>query len=236
MNLRESFYNIYNIFCGKQPNCNILHFAWLNTHIIQKELKRVLPQIKGKVLDIGCGDKPYKSWTNASEYVGLDVFESPDIDIVVGIEDPWPIADNSFDCVISTQSLEHVTSFELFNSEIKRILKPGGALIITMPFIEQEHATPYDFRRISVYGMNELLKKDYEIKEIVKQGAFGSTVGFMVLQFIFAIKPLRFCFSVFFPIWILISLVINLCGVLIDKIDNTGYFYANIFAYAVKKK
>ena len=235
MSLRDSFYKIYDSICGKLPNCNILHYCWLGTTIIHKDLKRVLPTITGKVIDIGCGDKPYKSWTNAKEYIGLDVYEAPEIDVVVPIAGEWPLPDNSFDCVISTQSLEHVTSFEIFQSEIKRILKPGGDLIITMPFIAYEHATPYDFRRFTYYGMKEILKDDYDIVEINKQGRFGSTIGFLTLGFIFSLKPLRVVLSMLFPFWILFSLFTNLFCLLIDRVDNTGYFYSNVFIHAKRK-
>jgi SAM-dependent methyltransferase len=235
MSLRDTFYNVYDKICGKLPHCNIFHFCWLSTRIIQKDLRRVLPTITGKVLDIGCGDKPYKNWTNAEEYVGLDVYDSPEIDIVVNINEKWNLADESFDCVISTQSLEHISGFDVFFQEISRVLKPQGKFLITMPFIQNEHATPYDFRRFSYYGIQEILKDDYNIIEIKKQGGFGSMMGFMFLSFIFSFKSLRFFFSILFPLWILLSFFVNICGVIIDKIDSTGYFYPNIFVIAEKK-
>lgn len=224
------------MICGKNPHCNILHYNWLGGNHIVSDLKQVLPTLKGRVLDVGCGDKPYARFlTGVTEHIGLDVFPAPEVDIVAPRVGQWSIADESFDCVISTQSLEHVTDFDLYYSEIRRVLKRGGTFVATLPFIEFEHGSPYDFRRLSQWGVRSLFEKDYEIIEIRKQGGYGSLTGFTFLSFLFSFKTLRYLASMLFPLWIVFSLIVNIIGYLVDKLDSTGYFYPNLMVIAKKK-
>lgn len=237
MSLRDKYFSIYDKICGRNPHCNILHYNWLGGRHIVNDLKKVLPQLKGKVLDVGCGDKPYSKYlTSADEHIGLDVFPLPEVDVVVPRIGKWTmLQDNSFDCVISTQSLEHITEFDNYISEIHRVLKKGGTFVATLPFIEFEHGTPYDFRRFSVWGLKQLFGKDYEIVEIRKQGGFGCLAGFTFLNFLYSLKPIRYSASALFPLWIAFSFAINILGAIVDKIDNTGYFYPNVMLIAKKK-
>ncbi len=236
MSLRDKFYNIYDKIAGKNPNCNILHYCWLGAKDLNRDLREVLPSLKGKLLDVGCGDKPYKYLlTNVDEHLGLDVYKDKHIDIVVERDKEWPIKDNEFDSIISTQALEHVDNLDLFLKEIFRILKPNGKVVITLPFIECEHAMPYDYRRFSANGIRYVMEKmGYEIVEIRKQGGFGSSFGFMFLAFIFSFKFLRTLFALLMPIWFVITLKVNIIGWIIDKLDHSQAFYPNLMVIATK--
>ncbi len=236
MSIRDKFFNLYDKICGRNPHCNILHYNWLGSRHIVNDLKKYLPTLTGRVLDVGCGDKPYAHFlTNAREHIGLDVFPGPEVDVIAPRVGKWDLEDNSFDCVISTQSLEHVTDFNLYCSEILRVLKPGGTFLATLPFIEFEHGSPYDFRRFSVWGLREIFGHDYEVVEVRKQGGFGSLTGFNYLNFIYSFKTMRYILSLLFPVWIVISFVVNINGYWIDLIDKSGYFYPNVMIIAKKK-
>jgi SAM-dependent methyltransferase len=127
------------------------------------ELRPLFPELSGHVLDVGCGCKPYRALVPAAHYVGLDV-DTP-FTRKVGLADvfyngtEFPLADASFDGVLCSQVLEHVFTPEKFLGEISRVLRPGGRLLLTVPFIWDEHEQPHDFGRYSSFGLQALLER-----------------------------------------------------------------------------
>lgn len=117
-----------------------------------------------KWLDIGCGTRPYAALFPAGVYVGVDVPESgrpntmklPNV-YYDGHRLPFP--DRAVDGVFSTQVLEHVASPDDFLEECRRVLKLGACLVLSAPFLWEEHEQPYDYFRFSSYGMRELLAR-----------------------------------------------------------------------------
>src|SRR5436190_14960421 len=103
-----------------------------------------------QLLDLGCGKKPFHHiYTNYCETsVGIDVAQTIHgtamVDVVYdGKKIPFP--DGEFDYVFSTEVMEHVPEPKDFLNEIYRVLKPGGVLIMTVPFMVPLHEEPYDF-------------------------------------------------------------------------------------------
>jgi SAM-dependent methyltransferase len=242
----DIYLKIYYFICGKHPNIRPWHAQWLAVKDLYKDLKRILPSLKGNVLDVGCGSKPYKMWMKQSNsYVGLDNFPGPDVDIVVKEEEPWPIADACFDTVLCTQVLEHVSDLRRILDEIHRILKPGGNLVITVPFIYNVHVVDNasgqssDYRRFTMYEIRNLFSDRYDIVELKSQGGIGSTLGILVLNWIeissSSYKLTSFLKAIFFPFWLLFSMLMNIGGTMLDKIDKTGAFYNNVLLVAVRK-
>ena len=90
--LGELYNVIYNTICGRHPNEFPWHFQWLSGKDLHAGLRVALSGLEeGKVLDVGCGKNPYKSWLGEGhEYTGMDVVEGPGVDIVVGPKEPWP--------------------------------------------------------------------------------------------------------------------------------------------------
>lgn len=77
---------IYDGICGHHPNLRPWHFQWLGVFYLYRQLQRILPEMGGKVLDVGCGGKPYRSWFGqVSEYIGLDVSPGPAVDVLVAL-------------------------------------------------------------------------------------------------------------------------------------------------------
>jgi len=117
----------------------------------------------GTWLDVGCGSKPYESLFNVESYIGMDVEESGHpaeakrYDILYD-GTTFPIESSSMDGVICTQVLEHARLPETLISEIARVLKPGGLLILTAPFFWPEHEQPHDFTRFSSFGLCNILE------------------------------------------------------------------------------
>lgn len=148
-------------------------------YLVRKELRATLAvlgrEIRGKTLDVGCGDKPYeKIFKNASSYLGME-FDSPENRARFGKIDVWydggkfPFENAIFDSIIATQVLEHVFNPKEFLSEIARVTKSGGYLLLTVPFVWDEHEKPHDFARYSSFGLAYLLKNSgFEIKKHIK--------------------------------------------------------------------
>jgi SAM-dependent methyltransferase len=139
---------------------NPFYFARKALH---QEIKSLACHISGRVLDVGCGSKPYESLLNCREYVGMEI-DAPEnrekkvADLFYKGE-AFPVEDSSFDWVVSTQVFEHVFNPDAFLSEIDRVLKPGGGLLMTVPFVWDEHEQPFDFARYSSFGLKSLLER-----------------------------------------------------------------------------
>jgi SAM-dependent methyltransferase len=122
-------------------------------------------EIKGRILDVGCGEKPYANLFAATEYIGIDIEQSghdhtrSNIDVFYdGLNIPFE--DNSFDSIVCFEVLEHVFEPDKIVQEMHRVLKPGGKVLLTTPFIWNEHEIPYDYGRYTYFGLNHLFAKN----------------------------------------------------------------------------
>ena len=144
-------------------------------------------------LDLGCGTKPYEEIFNKRNivYVGLDIEVSgrgPELknqDLTYdGYNIPFP--DNHFDGVLSTQVLEHVNNDVRIISEIFRVLKPNGKVIITVPFCYPEHEKPYDYRRFTTFGIKQSFESiGFEDLQITKQISSLQTIATLFAVYVY---------------------------------------------------
>jgi SAM-dependent methyltransferase len=133
--------------------------------------------LTGRVLDIGCGTKPYQRLIPAVSYIGLDdaLAVHPD---VCGSCLPLAFKESSFDSIICTELLEHVPEPAFCLSEIKRVLKSGGNLYLSAPQSWGLHYEPYDYWRFTRYGLEYLLGKEgFEVISIERIGGVFSLIG-----------------------------------------------------------
>ena len=123
------------------------------------------PYMKGDLLDVGCGQKPYKKLFDVKKYVGMEVEQeghdhtNEEVDIYYDGKH-FPLENGSFDSVLTSQVLEHVFHPDDFLSEIHRVLRSNGKLLLTVPFVWDEHEQPYDYARYSSFGLRHLLEKN----------------------------------------------------------------------------
>lgn len=139
------------------------------------------------VVDLGCGSRPYEPLLRpyARSYVGVDVVDGPAVDVVAPAES-LPFDDDSFDCVLCTQVLEHVRDPTVVVSEIHRVLKIGGTAFISTHGVIRYHATPDrrpdDYWRWTHAGLALLLQREREWQSvsIIPNGGTGSGLALLV--------------------------------------------------------
>jgi SAM-dependent methyltransferase len=146
--------------------------------LLLEKLRRVadspLLESGDKILDYGCGNKPYRELFSAKfrEYVGADIVGNRAAELVLDDAGKVPAADASFDCILSSQVLEHVTSPRLYLLEAHRLLRPGGSLVLSTHGIWPYHPDPTDYWRWTIEGLQfEIRQAGFEIS--MMQSVFG---------------------------------------------------------------
>lgn len=143
------------------------NFVDLQWALVIRELERVAPLARGRLLDVGCGDKPYLDifLPHVTEYLGVEheaAFRrtasasrrrGPDV-FYDGKR--LPFADGEFDTVLSVQTLEHTPDPQLLVRELARVLHPKGRLLLSAPFSFRLHEEPHDYFRYSPHGLRVL--------------------------------------------------------------------------------
>jgi len=130
----------------------------------------------GRTLDIGCSNSPYSKYF--SDRVGLDVRPGPGIDIV-GDAHRLPFGDSEFEIVLCTEVLEHLHAPAEAIAETRRVLKPGGLLILSTRFIFPLHDTPGDYFRFTKYGLKHLFRDGWEIVELKEESSAKDTIAIL---------------------------------------------------------
>lgn len=125
---------------------------------LRKHILEFAALVQGRVLDVGCGSKPYRKCFDASEYIGLEIEGCNNLADRHYDGKKFPFKSGEFDSVFVSQVLEHVFNPEEFLSEINRVLKNDGVLLLTAPFIWDEHSQPFDYARYSFFGLRHLLE------------------------------------------------------------------------------
>lgn len=190
-------------------------------HQINQEIAKSLPY-KGCVIDLGCGTAPYKEHILkvADQYIGVDwensLHDQSNVNVFANLCETLPFDDNYTDTVVSFQVMEHLSEPTFFLSECYRILKSGGRIFITVPFMWHVHEAPHDYFRYTRYGLEYLLKKsgfiDVEIKE--------NTGFWQMLILKFNYHTCRFARGPLKYFWIPIWWIGQVISPILDKYDK----------------
>ena len=167
----------------------------LDLYIVRKSilsaLKKTLLRFSGTLLDVGCGYQPYKTLlleapSKVKKYIGLDlagnIYMKPDLE--------WdgktiPLPDSSINCVLATEVFEHCPQPENVLKEISRVLKPGGVLFFTVPFLWNLHNIPNDEYRYTPFSLNRHLENSgFEQIELSALGGWDASLAQMLALWI----------------------------------------------------
>lgn len=220
----------------------LFRFLDLQSGTIWRDLAGMLPGVKGTVLDVGCGIQPFRHmFSTGTRYIGLDTvdskahfgYETPDTLYYSG--KVWPLKDKTVDFILCTETLEHIEDPAPFLKETFRCLKPGGTLLLTVPFAARWHFIPYDYWRYTPSGLDRLLRKTgFSQVQVFARGNQLTVACYKVMAVIFAllspVQPhflLRFCSRVLgaaaFPLLFLTAALANLTLGFDGSVDCLGY-------------
>jgi SAM-dependent methyltransferase len=165
----------------------------LDRFLVRKSLadavRGVRSRLSGVLLDIGCGYMPYRELllappSRVTKYVGLDLAAHPNYPISPDLV--WdgmtiPLPDESVDSAMATEVLEHCPEPDLVLREIHRVLRPGGVLFLTVPFLWPLHDAPYDHYRYTPFALERMLKSSgFEQVEIHARGGWDASLAQML--------------------------------------------------------
>lgn len=212
-------------------NLNLLiKFCFVNFYYqIEKFVRDIAKKYdkKGKeLLDIGAGATPYKKYFKKLKYSTQDIAQNNKrtIDHIGDLNKGLPmIKDSSFDYILSTQVLEHLTNPQRVFEEFNRILKPKGKIFLTTNFIYQIHMIPYDYYRFTKYGLKHLGEASgFIIEHLKSQGGI-----FQVLSYILTTTPIRLIlknkrtlYHLYLIVFSPLIIFLNLSAYLLDFLDK----------------
>lgn len=151
----------------------------LSNRLFLETMKQVVKYAKGELLDMGCGESPFYPLFSqgTSSYVKTDALTSsgkPDLYSEIGA---LPFKDNSFDTILCTQVLEHVFDPFCAISEMERLLRSRGVIIIGTPLIYWIHEAPIDYYRYTKYFYQKVAEiYDFEILFLKEVGGIFSVL------------------------------------------------------------
>ena len=201
---------------------------------LYQNISEIISNLNGKLLDIGCGTKPYENICNVEEYVGLEIDTVENrcnkkadyfYDGIV-----MPFEDKCFDSLISNQVFEHVFNPSEFLSEVNRVTKIKGLFLLTVPFVWDEHEQPYDYARYSSFGLKHILnEKGFEILVHRKSNNGVEVIFQLINDYIYKVTLTKNSI-VNLIIMVVLMAPINMIGLILSKIlpRNDDLYLDNI--------
>ncbi len=221
---------------------HLFRFLDLQSGTIWSDLSKILPGVRGAVLDVGCGIQPFRHMFSPEvRYTGVDTvdskahfgYEAPDTLYYSG--DIWPVSNQSADFILCTETLEHIPEPSVFLGEALRALKPGGRILLTVPFAARWHFIPYDYWRYTPSGLDRLLQKaGFTRTQVFARGNQMTVACYKIMAFLFALLlPVhpsifvrgvsRFLGFLSLPLLFVTALAANLTRGIDGSVDCLGY-------------
>lgn len=212
-------------------------YNWLAYQNFDFFLEKFIPRYKGVLYDLGSGESPYKDFflQHADSYVAIDwggSYHDTSADIDADLNKPLPVKSDTADTVVSLSVMEHLHEPQTMLNEAFRILKPGGCIVLQVPWQWWVHEAPYDFFRYTPFGLKHLFGKAGFVDVVVEPqcGFFSMWLlkfNYFSLRFIRGPGPMRLAIkAMLMPIWYLNQKI----APFLDKLDKdwaaetSGYF------------
>lgn len=132
------------------------------------------------VLNVGSGGKVSDllntyAGQNGFRVLSMDIDPARGPDLVSDVADV-PCAEATFDAIVMSEVLEHVQRPQAAVDSVHRLLKPGGRLILTVPFLFPIHDQPYDYYRYTRFGLHYLLR-DFQHVEVRERNSWAEAIN-----------------------------------------------------------
>lgn len=229
-------------FLARSP----FHPGFLTRTRLDKAIATNADRAHGRLLDVGCGSKPYEKLFRpfVDEYLGLEY--SPESGYrenkadFCGDAGFLPLADESIDTILCTEVMEHVPNPEKTIEEFARVLRPGGTIITTAPFVYPIHDA-YDFFRYSPDGLKVIMERHGLSVEIVEPlsgtavtlatmfNLYWYEIGFIWTKWLYPIG------LVLRPLLLLLCFLINVLGGIFEVLLPSNHMSFNHLTIAHKK-
>lgn len=210
-------------------------------------IKSIVGDLSGDILDIGCGKKPYEDlFQSKKSYTGIDVeisghnHESSKIDVFFDGKS-LPFDNSAFDTVVMFEVIEHVEDLDFLLSEVRRVLRPGGFLIISCPFVWREHEVPYDFRRFTERGLINHISSYNFLPVVTKKLTKGDEAFVQILigELHQAVRIFLGTFAYFFsiPIYFFLSISIKIITYpfMVNLSNNHAFYLTTLGTFKLQK-
>jgi SAM-dependent methyltransferase len=160
-----------------------VHPQWL---LPSRGLTAAIAGLQGNVLDVGCADRWIeRHCAEGARYIGLD-YPATGAQLYSAIPDLFadaaclPLADACMDALVCLEVLEHVRDPQGALREFSRVLKPGGALLLSMPFMYPVHDAPHDYQRLTEHGLRrDLADAGFEAIRLSRAGNAIRSAGLL---------------------------------------------------------
>lgn len=216
---------------------------WIVYDIGDRFLLKNSQHYKGALYDLGAGESPYKDFflQYADRYIAVDwagSFHDTRADIAADLNKPLPIDSEVADTVVSLSVMEHLCEPQTMLNEAYRILKPGGAIVLQVPWQWWIHEAPYDFFRYTPYGLRYLFEKAGFADVLVEpQSGFFTMwilkMNYFSQRFIRGPRPLRWAIkAALAPLWYLGQKA----APHLDKLDRDWALEASGYYVTAKKQ
>jgi SAM-dependent methyltransferase len=154
---------------------------------LEWELRSLSNHFEGKTLNAGCGNRDIAATLRefgATEVVNYDLYTNIP-GAITGSLEVMPFQENTFDTIICNAVLEHVVSIDLVLKELHRVLKPGGCLTASVPFLQPFHLSPTDFRRFTKDGLHQLGENyGFQTVTIYPVHSIAQTLGWITWEYL----------------------------------------------------
>lgn len=218
---------------------------FLPRQAILQAIQRNHAFLRGRCLDVGCGDQPYRSLLlqppfQISELLGLDragprcQHTPPDL---VWHNGTIPLPDASIDSALCTEVLEHSPDPVRILAEVHRVLNPGGSLLVTIPFLWPLHEVPNDWCRYTPFALTRILESaGFFVVEVRPLGGYDHSLA-QILGLWLRRRPMNWLLRslltvLLYPAWTLL----RLSRERLDDIFKEGMMITGLVAIAKSRK